>query len=162
MELQVKTMGRKIIGAQLVPDDRKDSPQWQAEKKKLARTLAPPKPIAPAPRPVRKLQPRTKPNPVAKPGPEVPEVAGWQPEAPSPLPSPSDDEPVVEVLPPAPAPEPAAPTEHVVEAPVAVELSESDEPLDDAAAATALYSRYRPAALDAHCMAGFETVADLS
>jgi tetratricopeptide (TPR) repeat protein len=127
MELQVKTMGRKIIGAQLVPDDRKDSPQWQAEKKKLARTLAPPKPIAPAPRPVRKLQPRTKPNPVAKPGPEVPEVAGWQPEAPSPLPSPSDDEPVVEVLPPAPAPEPAAPTEHVVEAPVAVELTESDE-----------------------------------
>ena len=42
------------------------------------------------------------------------------------------------------------------------DLVESDEPLDDAAAATALYSRYRTAALDADCMAGFETVADLS
>ena len=50
----------------------------------------------------------------------------------------------------------------VTESELDSELSESDEPLDDAAAATALYSRYRPAALDAHCMAGFETVADLS
>ena len=50
----------------------------------------------------------------------------------------------------------------VTESELDSELSESDEPLDDAAAATALYSRYRPAALDAHCMAGFDPVADSS
>ena len=48
----------------------------------------------------------------------------------------------------------------VAESELDSELPESDEPLDDAA--PALYSRYRPAALDAHCMAGFDTVAGLS
>ena len=122
MDDELKTMGRKIVGSQLIPDDRKESPMWEVEKKKLNKALAPPKPIVPATRKIKTI--KTQDNTETKPenSKHEPEVEAWQPEENEP--EPQNTPPKLVVIE-APAPEPArAP----VPVPVPVVIREPEPP----------------------------------